>query len=626
MDLYYRELVVLMQTQVTSQGATDAAALSDQALKNRLSTLHSFLAFHGKTVESAVGKELLSRFDESLKAYSESLTVSSHSKSDRRSHLRAWRKAADSVLHENRRIKPVEKRNSEVSPFHLALRAALATTGDAPKTIAKRAGASTTALARWLKGAFPNRRAFPSVRRLERELKLEAGALESLIPAVKKALVDAASVAGTGQIDYRIRLARNIKDIYYIQEDALSADFLVEWKAFFAYKTDKRTTLARHSGGTWRLQSGEKQARLPSVQAWRNGLCCTTAQKNLDKFRSFFGFLARPREEGGYGVSTDAAQSLAWFASRDAVNAYLEFMRGRSGGLVHGGHAAFAALTASLVNTTTGFVTQQPNLIARLPPGTLNTDWSNACHETWQLAKEWLTDATDVSRRPEDPIQSLLDMSEPLAPLFRAVELLDREAACAAPGSPLEATLKRDALALSIVLANPLRLRNLVTMTWRPNNSGSLYRREDGQWRIRFSPQDFKNDRKAIKGVYDAPLPRSLGHRIEEYLDEFRPRLLRADTKADWLFPNDKSGKWTSLNKQFFRLTRRLIPQTLGFGPHAIRHLVATDYLRKNPNDFLTVSQLLHDKLETVLSDYAHLRQDDAFAKYEVHLRGVMAS
>ncbi|RQP28081.1 hypothetical protein DF156_18790 [Burkholderia ubonensis] len=113
---------------------------------------------------------------------------------------------------------------------------------------------------------------------------------------------------------------------------------------------------------------------------------------------------------------------------------------------------------------------------------------------------------------------------------------------------------------------------------------------------------------------------------MEEYLDEFRPRLLRANPKADWLFPNEDSGKWTSLNKHFFRLTRRLIPQTPGFGPHALRHLVATDYLRKHSNDFLTVSQLLHDKLETVLAEYAHLRQDDAFAKYEVHLRGVTAS
>ncbi|MGN7982251.1 tyrosine-type recombinase/integrase [Burkholderia sp. 22313] len=514
----------------------------------------------------------------------------------------------------------------EVSPFHVALRSALASTGEAPKTIARRAGASTTALQRWMKGAFPNRRAFPSVRRIERELKLEAGALESLIPAVKKSLDDAALSTVSAQIDYRARLMRNIKDTYYIQPNALSTDFLAEWNAFFAYKTDKRTSLARTPRGTWRLFPGDKLAKLTAAHAWRNGLYCTTAQKTLDKFRSFFGFLVRPRENGGYGVSAGAAQSLAWFASRDAVNAYLEFLRGQAGGLVHGGHAAFAALAASLVNSETGFVAQQPKLIERLPPGTLNLNWANACRETLQLVKEWSNDATDVSRRPEEPIQALLDMSEPLAPLLRAVELLDQQAAFAAPGSRLEATRKRDALLLSIVIANPLRLRNLVTMTWRPNNTGSLYRREDGQWRIRFGPQDFKNDRKAIKGTYDAPLPRALAARIEEYLDEFRPRLLRANPKADWLFPNEDSGKWTSLNKHFFRLTRRLIPQTPGFGPHALRHLVATDYLRKHSNDFLTVSQLLHDKLETVLAEYAHLRQDDAFAKYEVHLRGVTAS
>ena len=626
MDLNYQQLVARMQAQSAPEDAATNATLSNQGFRNRLSTLHSFLAFHGKTVESAVGKELLSGFDDCLNAYSCSLDVGSHTKSDRRSHLRAWRKLADSLLDERRRVTPVRKMSADVSAFHVALRSALASAGEAPKTIATRAGASTTALQRWLKGAFPNRRAFPSVRRIERELKLGTGALESLIPAVKKSLDDAAALTVSAQIDYRARLAHNTKDTYYIAHDALSTDFLAEWNAYFAYKTDKRTSLARTPRGTWRLLPSEKHARLPSVHAWRNGLCCPTAQKNLDKFRSFFGFLVRPRDAGGYGVSAGAAQSLAWFASRDAVNAYLEFLRARAGGLIHGGHAAFAALVTSLLDSTTGFVAQQPKLIERLPPGTLNSDWSSACRETWQLVKEWSNDATDVSRRPEEPVQALLDMSEPLAPLLRAVELLDQEAALALPGSKLEATRKRDALLLSIVIANPLRLRNLVTMTWRPNNTGSLYRREDGQWRIRFGPQDIKNDRKAIKGPYDAPLPRALADRIEEYIDEFRPRLLRANPKADWLFPNGGSGKWTSLNKHFFRLTRRLIPQTPGFGPHALRHLVATDYLRKHSNDFLTVSQLLHDKLETVLSEYAHLRQDDAFAKYEVHLRGVAAS
>jgi len=228
-----------------------------------------------------------------------------------------------------------------------------------------------------------------------------------------------------------------------------------------------------------------------------------------------------------------------------------------------------------------------------------------------------------MSRNPQDPIQGLLRLSEPLLPILRAIRKLDEKAAQAAPASKGEATLKRDALLLSMLVANPLRARNYILMTWRDDGTGSLYRREDGQWRIRFGAKDFKNDRGALQTQYDAPLPRSLTPRIEEYLDEYRPRLLAKNPNTPWAFPNHNSEKWSTLNRQVERLTRQFIPEAHAFGPHAVRHIVATDYLRKHPNDFPTVAQLLHDKLETVLRVYAHLKQDDSFGKYEEHLNAI---
>lgn len=209
------------------------------------------------------------------------------------------------------------------------------------------------------------------------------------------------------------------------------------------------------------------------------------------------GFLALPKDKGGYGVPYGSSQTLAWLACHGAVNAYLEFLRGRSGGIVHGGHATFAALAASVVKRGDGYLTQQPTFAQTLPPGTLTSEWATECQKTWELAQDWLNEPREKSRRPEEPIQSLLNMADPLAPIFRAIKALDSEAAAAPPNSIQEAVLKRDALLLSIVVANPLRARNLVLLTFRPNNTGALYRREDGQWRIRFGSQDFKNDRKS---------------------------------------------------------------------------------------------------------------------------------
>jgi hypothetical protein len=45
--------------------------------------------------------------------------------------------------------------------------------------------------------------------------------------------------------------------------------------------------------------------------------------------------------------------------------------------------------------------------------------------------------------------------------------------------------------------------------------------------------------------------------------------------------------------------------------PHAFRYVIATDHLRRHPGDYLTVATLLHDKLETVLKNYGHLRVED---------------
>ncbi|WP_454741331.1 hypothetical protein [Cupriavidus necator] len=246
------------------------------------------------------------------------------------------------------------------------------------------------------------------------------------------------------------------------------------------------------------------------------------------------------------------------------------------------------------------------------------------CHDTHKLSLEWKKAAVNTSRIPQEAIQGLLVLNEPLAPVFRAIEEIDRAAAESPSGSLKEALNKRDALLLSMLVANPLRLRNYIIMQHCPNGSGHLYVRQDGQWRLRFAPSEFKNEIGAARNPYDAPLPLALSDRIVDYLCEYRPRLVQKHPNARWVFPSSRSAEpWSGLSKHVFRLTKRYLPETLGIGEHYFRHLVATDYLKKHPEDYPTVAQLLHDKLETVLSEYAHLSHDDAFAKYERHLKAI---
>ena len=47
---------------------------------------------------------------------------------------------------------------------------------------------------------------------------------------------------------------------------------------------------------------------------------------------------------------------------------------------------------------------------------------------------------------------------------------------------------------------------------------------------------------------------------------------------------------------------------------------MATDWLRNNPRDYLTVAHILHDRLETVLAEYGHTDTKDGMERYYAYL------
>jgi integrase len=93
--------------------------------------------------------------------------------------------------------------------------------------------------------------------------------------------------------------------------------------------------------------------------------------------------------------------------------------------------------------------------------------------------------------------------------------------------------------------------------------------------------------------------------------------ILRAHTSSS-ARRRGKSGKGS--RKPSTSSRNDIFPGSPGFGAHAIRHLVATDWLRNNPGDFLTVAKVLNDRIETVIENYAHLSRDDSFIRYEEFL------
>jgi integrase len=229
-----------------------------------------------------------------------------------------------------------------------------------------------------------------------------------------------------------------------------------------------------------------------------------------------------------------------------------------------------------------------------------------------------------VSRDPKAPIANLLSQEQPLKPILEAIERIEQAAAAAPPGGLTEARLRRDALLISMLLSNPLRVRAFITMTWKPDGTGMLRGSSAAGWRIHLQPSHIKNGGSRAGKDYSVRVAKWVQPRLDAYREEYRATLLQG-RESPYLFVSSAGPHmWTSMQKHLAKLTATYIPGSPGFGPHAFRHLVATDWLQQFPNDYLTVAELLNDKLETVLASYAHLKRDSSFSRYEEHVEGLL--
>jgi hypothetical protein len=125
------------------------------------------------------------------------------------------------------------------------------------------------------------------------------------------------------------------------------------------------------------------------------------------------------------------------------------------------------------------------------------------------------------------------------------------------------------------LVRRPLRQRNLREMQLQRN----LYQDHEGLWRIRFSGQELKVDRRN-GGVnrYECLFPPDLVPLFEEYLTTWRPRLAKAG--EEHVFLNSKGHPFTAN-----RLTGVVAISTtrfarVGVTSHLIHDIFATEYLK----------------------------------------------
>jgi integrase len=178
----------------------------------------------------------------------------------------------------------------------------------------------------------------------------------------------------------------------------------------------------------------------------------------------------------------------------------------------------------------------------------------------------------------------------------------------------------RDEALLRMMISNPLRNRNLREMTYIPGGDGNL-RKVHGRYWLHFKPSDFKNERGAAHRPYKVPVPASLNALLDTYLNVVRPLLLNGRTHDEvFLTRNGGPHDTTGLSGLVHELTTTALAavglEMPGFRTHAVRHIVATAWLRAKPGDYLTVAQILHDTLETVLRNYAPPSPQDGLGHF----------
>lgn len=590
-----------------------ADSFSPKSLPNAVSALRGFVSEQGLSLDRPIGPALRAQFSERLGAHLATLRAgnqSSRSAANRGSLLRRWRRV---LLRLDRTLNAGLGRQS---PLQQAL-SELFATGRAVRPTAQAAGVPPATLRRWLAGHRPNARSLPGLARLERYLALPPGTLTDLseVGTERSSLDTSGSPPAIG---YRQRLRVQSANPYRLCEvnDTLRA----QWCDLVHFKTAARTPygMRRQRHGRWTVTRHPVTRRLPWY-ANSNGAYCATADLQWGLVSSFLGWLALPTERGGIGWPSERAQSLAHLADSSLIERYVGWRQSASGGSFHGGIGAFLRMVASMCHPDTGYLVQRSSVAGNSATEAGPADWLARCADARSCCIELLAagqrDAR-ASRNPNEALAMLLSRDNPMDALAEAVERMN--AARPTCGGTAEALWARDRLMLKLLMSNPLRAKNAIMLTFSEHPphvcsppTGAVLYRAGGGWRIYVSSAALKNHYGAGARDYDAPVRPELTADIEEYLRFHRPEIAAPQNPYLFVSKKDGSGPMYSFNRQFARITRRFIPNCPGFGPHSLRHLVATSILKLQPNAWAVAAWVLHDREETVRAHYAHLRSDD---------------
>lgn len=602
---------------------------SAQRIANITSALHDFMRALELYPVDVIGDEFGVAFAESFRRYEDNIAdrLAPRTQKDRQEQVQKLQQLYDALsIHD---LLP--------AVFGDALAYAVDRSGETLAHIGRLSGILPQVLGVWMhgKGTPQHQTSYARIPGLESALGLPLGTLLSRLPPRRRARYERRKKEVADSAPTPKQLSKTVCPSLR-PTDRLKW----QWEEMIRCKTDitREGATARN---TWRLKAVENSGFRINWSHMLDGSVCATAGVHWAMFGPFLGFIATHAVRGRT-VPLEHADSLAWLASTTHVKAFVQFLRARAGNVTHHGVVTFINNARSHLRAGTGFLWQRHDFLddlcaagdaqalALASRSDREAGWQSYCTtshlELLKLEKSLAVQSpARCVRRPAQRIESILGDEFPLKRLIRIV--LDLEADEPPQGHERDyAAWVRDVLLCKMLVSNPLRVAQLSIMRFRGNRS-NLYQTADGGWRLRYDPSDFKNEKGAASQEYDTAVEPSVWPWIRRFLSEARSALVGADTEYVFLpavvGPNRRAGydalniegnNWVadSLGKRVTLVTSRYAPEGVGFGPHAFRHIIATDHLKRHPQDYVTVAQLLHDKLETVIKAYAHLKVDDS--------------
>jgi hypothetical protein len=197
-------------------------------------------------------------------------------------------------------------------------------------------------------------------------------------------------------------------------------------------------------------------------------------------------------------------------------------------------------------------------------------------------------------------------------------------------------------LAFRWMIYTPLRVRNVSMLKWygvvsdrellkiKSSDAIGIFQREDsGVFGVFVHSSHLKNkNSSSVESIYQEFI--GMDDEFSSYVRLRESELSRLGVESEyWVFGVSNSVKEgvggrvkpTHVGNELVKISQQALSVIYpdeynpGVNPHGIRHLSATLYLNDNPDDYVGLSTLLMDKLETVLAVYAKVNNKQSALK-----------